>query len=376
MRILHVIDELKLGGAGTHLATMVEHTTRHFPEIQHRTLSLFEGGTLGARLERAGCSVGGVDVRRDVLCHRYGRAVGALEREVAAFCPDVVEAHLTWSRFLALRAASRQGVPVRIGYEQGDIYMRSPRIRAANFVLQLDAQRIVVCSSALRRWAHRTHGIAWERLVVMHNSIDTARFTAAGPKRSERFGFSPSTVVFVAVGTLGTGVNKRVDVCIDAILRCCAVGHDVGLVVCGDGPQRAELEARVARSATPHAVVFLGAREDVPEILACCDAFCHAAPFEPFGIVCVEAMAAGLPVVVPDGGGIHEAVEDGVTGFVYRALDVADMADKVARLAADQQLRGNMGAAGKALAVRRFDIADYMSRLLGMYGSLLASRAA
>ena len=58
-------------------------------------------------------------------------------------------------------------------------------------------------------------------------------------------------------------------------------------------------------------------RDDVPAVLAGCDAFCHAAPFEPFGIACIEAMAMGLPAVVPDSGGILEAVDDGVTGLVY-----------------------------------------------------------
>jgi glycosyltransferase involved in cell wall biosynthesis len=373
VRILHIIDELKLGGAGTHLATMIEHAQEKHPEVQHMAVSLFGNGSLAARLERAGCPVLVADIGPDVRRHRYGRALRYLQSVITERTPDVVEAHLTWSRLLALRAAHRSGVPVRVGYEQGDIYMRSPHIRLANFVLQHDAQRVVVCSSALKRWAHRTHGVKWDRMVVMHNSIDTRRFMAQKSAEPGRFGFGPETVIFVAVGTLGSGVNKRVDVCIDAVLECRARGLPVGLVVCGDGSQRAELEARVAASHDPSAVKFLGAREDVAKILAECDVFCHAAPFEPFGIVCVEAMAAGLPVVVPDGGGIHEAVIDGLTGFIYRTLDVHDLASKMAKLAESAELRARMGREGRLLSMRRFDIADYVERLFSMYRSLLSS---
>jgi glycosyltransferase involved in cell wall biosynthesis len=355
---------------------MVEHAVERHAHVQHHAISLFGDGVIGRRLERVGCRVESADLKADLTRHRYGRAVRRLQAVIREVAPDVVEAHLTWSRLLALRAARRSGVPVRVGYEQGDLYMRSPRIRLANFVLQRDAQRVVVCSSALKRWAHRTHGFAWDRLVVMHNSIDTRRFVSKPRVGDGRFGFGADTVVFVAVGTLGHGVNKRVDVCIDAILNCRAKGIQVGLVVCGDGPQRTELEARVAMSPYPSAVRFLGAREDVPEILAGCDAFCHGAPFEPFGIVCVEAMAAGLPVVVPDGGGVHEAVSDGVTGFVYRALDVDDLAEKMARLAGDAAVRERMGAEGRKLAVQRFDIADYVERLFAMYRSLLSPSVA
>jgi glycosyltransferase involved in cell wall biosynthesis len=373
VRILHVIDELKLGGAGTHLATMVEHTSRQHRDVEHAAVSLFGSGALGARLEGAGCPVRIADLQRDVKSHRYRRALGFLENAIREEQPDVVEAHLTWSRLLALRAARRLKVPVRVGYEQGDIYMRSPRMRLANFVFQHDAQRVVVCSNALRRWAHRTHGVSWERLVVMHNSIETNRFAATARGTLGRFGFPPDTVLFVAVGTLGTGVNKRVDVCIDAVLECRRHGHRVALVVCGDGPQRQELESRALAAQDPSAVKFLGARQDVAQILSECDVFCHAAPFEPFGIVCVEAMAAGLPVVVPDGGGIHEAVSDGVTGFIYRALDVADLAEKMARLAHDADLRQRMGERGRQLAVSRFDMRAYMNRLLAMYRALLSA---
>lgn len=371
MRILHIIDELKIGGAQTHLETMIRCARQSHPEVSHHVVSLFGGGAIAERLAAAGVPVEDVGVLGLVRGHRYAAAVRRLERLIEEVAPDVVEAHLTWSRLLGLLAAWRRGVKVRIGYEQGDIFMTAPHIRLANFVLQHCAHRIVVCSAALGRWARRTHRISAERLLVLHNPVDTQRFVPLQGPKTERFGFGPGTLVMVTVGTLGRGVNKRVDVCIRA-LALARKQADVGLVICGDGPQRAELEVLAGSLGVTDAVRFLGLRQDVAELLGHFDVYCHAAPFEPFGIVCVEAMAAGLPTIVPNGGGIPEAVEDGKTGFIYPVADASALASRVVELARSPARAAEMGVLARQAAVERFDAHRYVDDLYATYASLLS----
>jgi glycosyltransferase involved in cell wall biosynthesis len=370
MRILHIIDELKIGGAQTHLETMVRCAREEHADVSHRVVSLFGGGAIAERLSGAGVEVDDLALGDVVRARRYPTATRVLRRFITEYRPDVVEAHLTWSRLLGLFAAWRCGVPVRIGYEQGDIYMTAPHIRLANFVLQHCADRIVVCSAELGRWARRTHGVQASKLLVLHNPVDTRLFTP-GEKSSELFGFGPQTFVMVSVGTLGRGVNKRIDVCIEG-LRLAKERADVGLVICGDGPQRAELEALARRLGVQDSVRFLGLRNDVPDVLAACDVYCHAAPFEPFGIVCVEAMAMGLPTIVPDAGGISEAVEHGKTGFVYPVLNHTALADYVVQLARAPELVTEMGRSARTAAVERFDAHRYVDGLYATYASLLS----
>ena len=190
----------------------------------------------------------------------------------------------------------------------------------------------------------------------------------SGPEDSAEFERPESATLFCAVGTLGRGVNKRVDVCIRAVAAAREGGADVGLVVCGEGSQRAELERLAGELAVGEHVSFLGMRDDVPRVLAACDAFCHGAPFEPFGIVCIEAMATGLPVIVPDAGGMMEAVDDGETGLVYHVLDHGGLAAAMARLDADAELRRSMGLAARRAAEERFSVPDYVRRLYSLYG--------
>jgi len=366
--IVHIIDELKVGGAQTHLVTMLRGASR-FP-FAHRVVSLFGDGPIGDTLRRDGFEVDVLDLRAELAGRRFLGAADAIRSVLREHHPDVVEAHLTWSRLLGLYAAWREGVRRRIGFEQGDVYLDSWKFRAANRVGQVFADRIVVCSEALADWNAKVNGFSRRRMAVMHNCVDPCRFTpSAGAAGSAAgFGLPEGSTVFCAVGTLGRGVNKRVDVAVRGLAAARASGAGVALVVCGDGDQRGELEALAWSLGVGPVVRFLGMRDDVPGVMAACNAFCHAAPFEPFGIVAIEAMAAGLPVVVPAAGGVREAVDDGTTGLLYPALDHLALAGAMARLHDNPALRDSLGRAARKAVEARFGVQGYLTRLYGLYG--------
>ena len=278
---------------------------------------------------------------------------------------------------MGLFAAWRAGVPRRIGFEQGDIYLRSWKFRAANFIGQYLAHHIIVCSQALADWNHRVHRIDYGRMSILHNCVDLDRFSPPQSRGDATvFGLPPESMTFCAVGTLGNGVNKRVDILIRAIAEARTRGAGVGLLICGDGDQRADLESVTSSLGVERYVKFLGMRGDVARILGACDAFCHAAPFEPFGIVCVEAMAMRLPVLVPDSGGICEAVDDGVTGVIYPALDHEALAAAMFQLWQNADLREAMGQGARAAAERRFSVRDMWTGCSGYTVSGIRQRRA
>ena len=364
--LVHLIDELRLGGAQTHLVTMLREACQRYP-FRHRVLSLFGDGPIGEELRAVGVEVVALDLRPQLARRRFLAAANLLRRWVRGAA--VVEAHLTWSRLLGLYAAWRERAPVRIGFEQGDIYLNSWKFRVANFVHQAFAQRIVVCSQALADWVSATHRISRRRLLVMHNCVDTDRFRPGlDADVSVREGWPPEATVFAAVGSLGRGVNKRVDICLKALALARERGADVRLVVCGDGQQRPELQELAMRLGLDETVRFLGTRRDVERVLAASDGLCHAAPFEPFGIVAIEAMACGLPVIVPGSGGIREAVEHGKTGFLYPALDHAALADWMITLHRQPDLRREVGLRARQTVESTFSVERYVRRLYALYG--------
>jgi 1,4-alpha-glucan branching enzyme len=363
---IHVIDELRTGGAQTHLVTMLREAVTH-RGIEHHVVTLFGDGPLSAEIRALGIRVHILDLRPHFEERRFLQATVQLRELFTELRPDVVEAHLTWSRFLALFAAWRAGVPLRIGFEQGDLYMNSWKFRIANFFAQFLAHRIIVCSEALAKWVHQTHGVFRSKLLVMHNCVDLVRFSA-GTTYAKDVEFSDGTVVFCAVGTLGRGVDKRMDVCIQALASTRLAGANAALVICGEGEQRSELEELVWELNLSFHVKFLGTRSDVAQVLRACDVFCHAAPFEPFGIVAIEAMAMALPVIVPDAGGIREIVEQNVNGLLYPALDHEALSAAMLTLAEDHELRESMGRSGRRIAEEKFSVQQYLWKLYQVYG--------
>ena len=363
---VHVIDELRTGGAQTHLITMLRESVK-YPSIEHHIVTLFGDGELSEEIRDLGLQVHVLDLRPHFRKRRFCAAILEVQTLLENLRPDLVEAHLTWSRFIALFAAWRADVRLRIGFEQGDMYMNSWRFRAANFFAQSLAHRVVVCSDALADWAHRTHGICRSRLLVMHNCVDLARFSKNGPKAKD-VEFGPETTVFCAVGTLGRGVNKRVDVCIRALATARWAGAKAALVICGDGEQRSELEELAQSLGLAPYVKFLGTRSDVAQVLRACHVFCHAAPFEPFGIVAIEAMAVGLPIVVPSSGGVLETVEHGVNGLLYPALNHHALGKVMVTFTNESALRERMGEASRRIVEERFSVRQYLSKLYQAYG--------
>lgn len=368
VRIVHIIDEMKTGGAQTHLVTMLRHLQQQY-SFDHHVIGLFEDGPIANNLREMEINVSILNLREDFSHKRFDLAISKITSELRNLRPDLVEAHLTWSRLLGLLAAKRLGIHKRIGFEQGDIYMNSLIFQVANFCSQVYTDRYIVCSRALSQWVHETHHINYKKLSVFHNCVDIDKFNPYVLPANDILTLKTAdNMLFAMVGTLGSGVNKRVDVGIRAIAIARQEDADISLIIVGDGNQRIALEKLAQELDIADYVHFLGMRSDVPNILSACDAFCHAAPFEPFGIVALEAMATGLPVIVPDSGGIKEAVKHNSTGLIYPALDVDALAKSMTQLSKDKSIREEMGKQAYCSVVNQFTVKQYVERLYNLYG--------
>ena len=123
----------------------------------------------------------------------------------------------------------------------------------------------------------------------------------------------------------------------------------------GDAYER-ELADQIDAQGLNGRVRLLGFRRDVPELMSRCDVVCHCSDFEPFGLVIVEAMMAGKPVVASDVSGPRESIEPGRNGFLVPPRDPVSFADCLQRLAGDPELRERIGHCAKQHAQAHFDI--------------------
>ncbi|MBO0824022.1 MAG: glycosyltransferase family 1 protein [Actinobacteria bacterium] len=187
----------------------------------------------------------------------------------------------------------------------------------------------------------RAHGV--ERVTVWARGIDCQRFDPA--KRSEQLHAEMADGAKLVVGYVGRlATEKRLD-----LLAEVAELPGVRLVLVGSGPAEAAV-----RRALPSALL-LGQRggEELAQIYASLDVFVHAGPHDTFGNTLQEAAASGLPVIAPAAGGPLDLVRDGVTGFLVTPADAGALADAVATLLADPDLRASQGAAARHMVLGR-----------------------
>jgi len=211
------------------------------------------------------------------------------------------------------------------------------------------AARVLTVSRYARRRISEIYGIPPERVAVVPPPLDVARWRSAleahaGPRDG------PATVL--CVGRMYPRKNIASLVRAAALLRARQPSAQVRIV--GDGPERSRLEHLVRRLNLGGHVRLEGQLgfDELARAYAECDIFCLPSLQEGFGLVFLEAMAAGRPVVCCSGTAVEELVEDGVHGVVVPQRNDAALADALARLLADADARRRMGSANRAVADR------------------------
>jgi N-acetyl-alpha-D-glucosaminyl L-malate synthase BshA len=134
------------------------------------------------------------------------------------------------------------------------------------------------------------------------------------------------------------------------------------LVFIGDGPDRPEAQDQAQELGVADRVVFLGKQDSVAELMACADLMLLPSQSESFGLVALEAMAAGVPVVATNVGGLPEVVESGVTGYLGEVGDTEAMGDAAARILRDPRGWAEMSEAARSLAVERYGVEAIIPR--------------
>jgi glycosyltransferase involved in cell wall biosynthesis len=163
---------------------------------------------------------------------------------------------------------------------------------------------------------------------------------------------------------------------LDAFRRVLDDEPDARLLVIGDAgfwtdDYTADLHRQAEDLGCAEAVYWLGFREDIPQLLALTDVMVLPSKDEPFGIVLVEAMAAGKPVIATRTGGPLDIVTEGVTGLLVEAGDAGQLADAILQLLGDPERAAAMGRAGRKRAEEHFDISRVLTQLYDVYDKML-----
>lgn len=368
LRILHINSARSLGGGERHTADLANALSRRGHEVFVAAPAL---SPLVEELKRVPAENvfelplrNALDVQSAIELARRVR-----EREI-----EIIHAHVARDYLLAALASRRSSAPLVLTR-----HLERPLKSLHRWTLS-GVARVIAVSEAVERSLLAQKIFPPEKIQRIPNGIDVERFERrARTFDTQRFrrlsGIKGSLVVGVA-GELRE--HKGQDDFLRAAQQVSSAINDVEFVIAGEDQSprkeyRAQLERLVAELGLQARVHFTGWLEDVAAFLPALDIFVSSSRVEPFGLVMVEAMAAGLPVVATSTGGAREIVEDGVTGKLVPIGDWQALSRAVSVLLLDEEERRSMGERGRERARTRFSLERMVAETEALYGEVLAA---
>lgn len=265
-----------------------------------------------------------------------------------------------YANVFGLAGAAAARVPVRIGSRREVVTGDKSRAQLTAQALAYRTAHTIVANSRAAREQLTKEGIAPTRIELIPNGID---FTSFAPPRDRH-------IIRKIVMVANLRAEKGHDVLIDAAPAILAREPEAEFFIGGDGPLRDALVRRAEAKGVADRFHFLGQCNDVPALLATSDLFVLPSRSEAFPNAVIEAMAAGLPVVATNVGGIPELITPGTTGLLVPPGDAVALATSVLDLMDRPGFASSLGQAARARIEQEFSF----DRMVASFESLYESR--
>ncbi len=361
MRVLHTIGEMGTGGAE---ALVVEMVTRG-PEVGWESSVASAGGRREDELVGDGLA----RAHRVPLSRRRPlgllQALRATRRALLESEPDVVIAHnvgVSFATWLALHSLRRRHIPmvtVFHGVAENDY-------RASASLLSRAPDAVVTVSETIMERLGRA-GLHARTTRVIPNAVSPAPLPPRDQARAE-LGLAEDVPVALCAARLVD--QKRQDLLLEAWRL---VPEPAVLLLAGDGPNRARLEAQIAATGLTGRVQMLGTRSDVPRLLAAADLTTLSSDWEGLPVAVLESMAAGRPVVSTDVDGVAEVLSHG-GGLMVPRRDPAALAKALTELLGDPSRARKLGDEARQVITERHDPRQMMRSYDQLLRELLTRR--
>lgn len=360
LSIIHLAYTMGLGGIEISVSKLALHQKKQGCNVT--VVCLYEDGCIGEELKRNGINVIALNLRR-------GLGMMNLIIPLCRICSkckvDVLHVHLVGVEIpVAIAVVLKTTRKVFLTARSFEHYTGWRRWRA-KFQAKIASacyNKIVCISRALKEHEINHLGRKPDEIIIIWNGVDTKVFfpqPITPSERAEALGLKSMNPKVFVVG-MGTQLKQFKDIptLIQAAVRV-KQQRDVLFVVAGVGPLEAQLRALVAKLGIQDCFKFVGRIKDMPRFLNAIDLLVLTSPFEGLGVIILEAMATGKPVITTDSGGIRDCVTDGETGIIVPVGDDKSLADSIIKLIDDRELRCKMGQAGLVRARKDFTLEKY-----------------
>ncbi len=360
LKILHVVVAGQIGGAERFLADLAARPK--LSGADHCIGLMTPNRDLTAFFRSSGVTVHAREgVQENPLAYlwrSYGpNDVAWLGHVIERERPDLLHCHTYASHVLAVRAALRFALPL-VRTEHGVRHYRDPTCGLNRHWALKHTTKIVAVSAFVGRIVAAIEPAVKERICVIHNGIDLARFAPKPPRRD-----GPFTVAAVA----RLEPVKRLDIALAAL----AEAPEVHLDIAGDGAERGKLETLAQRLGVAGRVRFHGHLADPRAVIASADAVINCTREEALSLSLLEAGAMQRPAIAIGQGGVPEAVVDGRTGWLTKEDRVAAFTATLRQAAADRAEVARRGIAARDWVAANFAIGAMCEAYGSVYRSLI-----
>jgi glycosyltransferase involved in cell wall biosynthesis len=385
VKVLRVIARLNMGGPALHVAYLADGLRDRGYEtiLVAGTLARGEDSMsfvaegLGVRIERL------AELSREISPLRDLRAVLRLARLIRRERPQILHTHTAKAGAvgrLAALAAGDARPPIIVHTFHGHVLrgyfdpLRAYGFRLLERWLATKSTKLIAVSPQVRDDLVSLGVAPAEKFVVIRLGIELQqRVALSDNERAETrrvMGVPQDAFVVGWIGRM-TGVKNTGEV-LAALRLLHDRGVDAYLCMVGDGPDRARLERRAHELGVVKRCLFLGYQEEVARFYAAFDAMILPSVNEGTPVSAMESLAAGRPVVATRVGGVPDVIDDGEDGFLVAPGSTAGLADRLAQLARDPELRERMGDYGQARVGERYAVARLVDDVDALYRELLA----
>jgi glycosyltransferase involved in cell wall biosynthesis len=348
VKVLHMTKVRGIGGAEQHLLALLPALRER--GIDARFLSL-DAGVDADRFHRA-LDARGVPWRRV----RSGfdispRLALSVVEAVRAESPDLLHTHMVHADVYGSIAAHALRIPFVSTRHNDDRYLLGP-FRYVDRAFMHGVRRVIAISDAVREF-HIRAGLPAAKVVTVHYGLDAVPDVPSELTPAEA-GIPDDAPLVLAIGRLIE--QKDHATLLEAFARVASARPGTRLAILGWGRLEDETRARIRDLGLEESVVLPG-RVEPRDWLQRADVFVHTSRWEGFGIVLLEAMLAGLPIVATRVSAIPEIVAEAETGVLVEPGDVPGIARALAQLLDDSEVRQAMGHAGRRRAEEEFSVA-------------------
>jgi glycosyltransferase involved in cell wall biosynthesis len=283
---------------------------------------------------------------------------------------QIVHSHMFWSSLFASPIAWASRVPIIVETLHGTEAWRTgwkANCKVDRATTRFVSKYVAVCESDARFLENKKH-VPAKKIAIIHNGVDTRRFAVPQDARNairHALGFTEADSVLIMVARLHPGKGHRV--LLDAMRQLLPLYPKLKLICLGEGEGEPELRGLCESFGVAHCVQFVGYQRNVPEWLTAADINVLPSFYEGLPLTILEAMAAKLPTVASNVGGIPEAIEDGVSGLLVPPGDPHRLAEALSLLIGDVAMRERVGRAARARVLQSFDFEQQVSSTERMY---------